>query len=272
MPSGTAKGSTTKQQELHLTRGCRRRLPAAADAQRWVAGRSLVAWRDRGYKKTMFAGPRPGVRRGLRRWSGGHLCRPLTPCTLVGVARARAGVWGRRGSPQAPAVVRLGGGARPCWLHGACRGLVSRPRHQGHGRGMGAWRRVLHHERGGVSCIAWGLSAGSGGGGQGRRQRRAPAGPGTRRGGLVLSGGRSRHGGATRPPLRGPAPRQVPWSPAHRAWRQPAARAAPAGTAAGGHREARAPASVSSHPTRVCRRRETASARASLRLFPAPET
>jgi hypothetical protein len=38
------------------------------------------------------------------------------------------------------------------------------------------------------------------------------------------------------------------------------------------HREARAPASVSSHPTRVCRRRRTASARPSLRLLAAPET
>ena len=42
--------------------------------------------------------------------------------------------------------------------------------------------------------------------------------------------------------------------------------------AAIGHREARAPASVPSNPTRVCRRRRTASARASLPLFAAPET
>ena len=115
--------------------------------------------------------------------------------------------------PQDPVAVWLRVGARPCWLHGACQWLVSRHRHQGHGRGMVAWRRVLHHERGGISCAAWGRAAGSGGG-QGRRQHRAPAGPGTRWGAsccrAVVHGTgvlRARHPGALRRVRRhGPRP------------------------------------------------------------------
>jgi hypothetical protein len=48
----------------------------------------------------MSACPRPGVRRGPLRWSSGHPCRPLTPCALVGAARALSGVRGRRGGPR----------------------------------------------------------------------------------------------------------------------------------------------------------------------------
>ena len=86
------------------------------------------------------------------------------------------------GWPQAPVAVWLGVGARPCWFQGAWRRLVSRHCPPGtrprHGRGAPF---VLRHERGGVSCTAWGRAAGSGGG-PGGRQRRAPAGPSTRRG------------------------------------------------------------------------------------------
>jgi hypothetical protein len=124
--------------------------------------------------------PRPGVRRGPLRWSGGHPCRPLTPCTLAGVARARAGVRGRRGGPRLRQRGRWGGsppGLAPRRLPGA--GVAAPP--SGAGRGLVAWRLVLRQARVGVSCAAWGRSAGSGGG-QGRWQGRAPAGPGKRRG------------------------------------------------------------------------------------------
>ena len=54
--------------------------------------------------------------------------------------------------PQDPVAVWLRVGARPCWLHGACQWLVSRHRHQGHGRGtVAAW------SRGAVSCTMSGV-------------------------------------------------------------------------------------------------------------------
>jgi hypothetical protein len=180
----------------HLTIACKRRrgarlvggrrgavqLPGAPEAWRWVAGRGVVAWRGRGHKQTMFACSRPGVRRGPLRWSGGHLCRSLTPCAMVAAARALSGVRGCRGGPRlrqrcgrrseharAGSKAHAGGWCRVT----ATRGTVA------------AWSRgafVLRHERVGGSYAAWWRSAGSGGGGQGSRQRRAPAGPGKRRG------------------------------------------------------------------------------------------
>ena len=192
----------------------------------------------------MSACPRPGVRRGPRRGSGGHPCRPLTPCVLVGAARARAGVRGRRGGPGsgrrvagggstpvlAPRRLPVAGGASPR------PGARSRP-----GRG-GAW-----------SCAMRGLTSSAlrAGGLRGPAAGRA-AGRAVPPQGQASNGG---HGAAGRastarwyhaPSTPGPCAAAV--AMVH----------GPPGRAAVGHREARAPASVSSHPTRVCRRRETA--------------
>ena len=93
--------------------------------------------------------------------------------------------------------------------------------------------------------------------------------PGT--GGSTRPVGRPGHGGATRAPPLSLAPCQ-PLSPTtQRVWRPPAARVVPAWVAAVGHREARAPASGASHPTKACRRRLPASARPSLPLAAAPD-
>ena len=121
----------------------------------------------------------PGVAQGKN--------RPGPPVPTADPRRAGGGGSGTvRGAEPSwwlptPAAVWLGLGARPCWLQGACWWLVSHHRHQGQGRGMVEWFLVLHHERVGVSCAAWGLSAGSGGG-QGSSQHRAPVGP-SKRGG-----------------------------------------------------------------------------------------
>ena len=138
--------------------------------------------------------------------------------------------------PQAPVVGWLGG-ARPGWCQGADRWLGSRHRHQG-----GVRSRPGHV----APCPAPG---------EGRRLLRSVG---------AFCGVRRWQGSA--------AVRVVPQQGQASAGRHPTARGAPAGVAAVGHREARAPASVASHPTRVCRRRPTASARASLRLLGAPET
>ena len=192
-------------------------LPGAAEARRWVAGCSIVAWRSPGQKQTMSACPRPGVRRGPLLWSGSHPCRPLLPCALVGVVRALSGVRSHRGSPRLRQ--RCGEG----WAH-------ARAGSKAH---VGGWDcstatrgKVAAWSSGAAgSCAMRGLASPALRGGLLRgpavgresRQRRAPAGPGQRRGDVVLPGGCPRHGGATRPPSRGPAPRQSAWSTAHQA-------------------------------------------------------
>src|SRR5712691_7414013 len=214
----------------------------------WVAARSMVAWRGPEHKQTMSAYPRPGVRRDPLRWSGGHPCRPLTPCALVG----------RLGHSQVCEAVVVtpgsgsgvaGGGSTPVLAprRMSVAGVAAPP--------PGA--RSRHGHVAPLSCAMRGVASPAlrGGfllgpaAGRAARQRRAPAGPGKRRG---ASGCRA--------VVHGP-----PGGAAS------CGEGAPAGVASVGHREARAPASVSSNPTRVCRRRRTASARASLPLFAAPD-
>ena len=114
---------------------------------------------------------------------------------------------------------------------------------------------------------AWGRAAGSGGCGPGSRQRRAPGTPGRQRAAGRWCRARRCH----TPSLRVPGACQ-PLSPtAYRRLRHPAARVVPAWVAAVSHRDAWVPASVSSTPTRACRRRWIASAPASLRLSTAPD-
>ena len=174
---------------------------------------------------------------------------PADPVRAGRAARALSGVRGRRGDPR----LRQRGGWG--WKHaragstahvgGWCRGTATRGK-------VAAW------SRGALSCAMRGVASPAlrGGfllgpaAGRAARQRRAPAGPGKRRG---ASGCRA--------VVHGP-----PGGAAS------CGEGAPAGVAAVGHREARAPASVSSNPTRVCSRLGIASAHASLRPFPAAET
>ena len=135
----------------------------------------------------------------------------------------------------------------------------------------GRWPLLLRHGWVGMSSPMWRLAPGSGCREWGCPPRRVSVAPGPATGGSTRPIGRAGPGNATRPSPLSLAPRHPPSLTTHRVWRPPAARVAPAGVAAGGHREARTPASGASTPTKACRRRETASARASLQLFPAPD-
>ena len=86
-----------------------------------------------------------------------------------------------------------------------------------------------------------------------------------------VPGSRARPRGATGLLLRCPSPCAPRALQGHRAWRHPAPRVGHAEVAAVGREEARAPASGTSTPTKACRRRLPASARASLPLPAAPD-
>ena len=168
------------------------------------------------------------------------------PVRAGGAVRALSGVRGRRGGPRLRQ--RWGWG----WKH--ARAGSTAP--------AGGWCRVTATRGKGaagssdaVACAMSGVASSARRGGVRRGGQQAAPCPSRARhatGRIVLLGGRPRPGGATRPPPRGPAPRQSPWFTAHRAWRHPAAKVVRVGVAAVGHREARTPASVSSNPTRVC--------------------
>jgi len=187
----------------------------------------------------------------------------------AGAVCAPSGVQGRRGGPW----------PWPRW--GWCRALA---RSGANARAWG-WRRLpvtgstsAVWSGGAVSCAqAWLASPAQGGG-----VRRAPAvagpqavpglrSPGATPGGITLPRGRAGPGGAMRPRPAGRVSRQPSLTTAHRVWWPVAARVVPTGVAAVGHWEVRPPASVSSPPTRACRRRWIASAPPSLRLPTAPE-
>jgi hypothetical protein len=256
-PTEQRTGADGPQRRLFLRRQSFVLWPAA---HRWPLGcwaqRCCLAW-PRG-KQTRHARPLPHVL-GIRGYR-----RHTSPSQAQQQAR-----------PQAAVVLppcALGGPRRrvQCAPHPACRavvvvpgpghggagvvrspGLAAYPCHREHERSVVGWRRVLRPGLGGVSGPGWGRGAGASGGG---------------------AAGRAGPGGATRPRPAGRVSRQPSLTKAHRVWWPVAARVVLRWVAAVGPWEARPPASVSSHPTRVCRRRRTASARASLPLFAAPET
>jgi len=216
------------------------------------------------------ARPRLGVRRGPRRRSCCRTRRPGGSGSLKGAARAPSCVGAvvvapRSGSSVAEVVsepVRAPTRTRVAGVVSLSRGARTR-------RGEVVPRPMPWEGRGVLPC--WGASCGV------RRLRSGPQSvpcPSRARpapGGLALPGGRAEHSDATHPPCLCLAPCQSPSPTSHWAWWHPAVRVVPAWVAAVGFREARAPASGASNPTKACRRRLPASARPSLPLPAAPD-
>ena len=250
---------------------------AAAHRRRWVAVRSLVAWRGPEKKQAKQDLPRPHARcpRGHRRHpgpsqapqqarsqgaSGWPLVPPDHPVRAGGVG-AHSGVPGRHG--------RHGLGPRWGW----CR---MRARAGAHAPTEGQ-RRVPITEStgagwsGGAPSCAGGGAACPGMRGGGRLWQAVTVGD------AVRAVAQQRPGHSERAPAAGwscragGAERGAPGAVAVSATVSPDPLAVHAWVAAVGLREAWAPRPVPSHPTRACRRRPTASARASLRLLGAPE-
>ena len=185
----------------------------------------------------MSARPRLSIRCGPLWRSCGHPCRLWLQCVLGGRLGHHQGC-GSVVVPPRPGRGVAGGVRTPVRLPAACLWLVSCHRPRG---------KVATWSGGAVSCVI----------GRRSEQQAAPYPSRARQApwGIALPGGCTRPGGATRPPplylahlsRHGPRPTGcggIRWP----GWY-------PCGGAAVGHREPRAPASVSSHPTRACRRR-----------------
>ena len=223
----------------------------------------------------------PRVARGKSRPCPTAGTPPAGRCAATRADRESRTRWRVRCRPQhaggavvvasAPAAAWLVACAGPRWCRRARVWPVSRPRPPGDGRRVEGRRLPLRRGRVGGSSPAWGRASGAGCRGRGRQPHRVPSSTRPATGGSARPAGRAGHGDATRPPPLSLAPRQPPSLTTHRVWRHPTARMVPAWVAAVGHREARVPASGASNPTKACRRRLPASARASLPLSAAPD-
>jgi len=209
---------------------------------------------------------RPPGRRGLRPSSCCDPGRPMVPCTLVGAAWAPSCVRGRRGSPR---LRQPRGGCRalaPTRLPGSSMASPAPGARMQRGRG----HRVLHQRMSASPVrrrgVLLGPVAAVGAAGSAVPQQHQARSRGASRCRAVVPG---TVGLTPSTPVPGAASATI--THGHRMVRHPAARVVPAWGTAVGHREARAPASVPSNPTRACRRRRIASAPASLRLLAAPD-
>jgi len=233
-----------------------------------VARRKTDHVRRSSTTRRMATRRRPDGRHAPSRQACGHPCWPVVPSALVGTVPACG--WGRGGGPG-PCSSVAGGVHWPVlaptrtWGAGVTspsaggrlpRGRLATPPAPWLGR-----RVVPDVEARARVRLPW----------AGRPAAPCPSRTRPSTGGSPRPLGRPGPGGARRAPPLSLAPCQPRSPKTQRVWRRPTARVVPAWVAEVGHREARAPASGASHPTKACRRRLPASARPSLPLVAAPD-